>query len=652
MKKQYIILTFFIYLLMSQFSVAQTYIWGGPGDPNSEFANGLNDWTVNTVSPNDSALWVWEADGKADKGLWWYDRPAIASPSVSNGAAVFDSDYYDNGGISGNAGNGIAPSPQKAELISPSFSCEFNDKVFVKFNQFYRKWHGNPKFAVSYDNGETWPFVKDLNTEILLNNSTKNSSIQLIDISEAAAHQAEVKIKFIWDAEYYFWIIDDVYVLSDPAPDPQILGTWYPVDRFYTPQNFLTHDSLTFKMKVHNAGANLDNGKAFVKIINRNTYETVYSDSTIYSINADDTLDVNFNQYLLESDIDTGLYYVSYIVDSDNTETQEKKEIHQYFRIIGNPSTDPLSPTSSRYNICDDNPDQAYSYQGSGADGPKYSVYHINYYKTGDWVDNKSLKYRINYLNLSVWMRTENSDDKISYPANMSVLEMVDSIKDDLSNLKTKNGFIVDNIDNDQLIFLGSGEFDFNNVDKYELVKVPVTDADAEEEYIELSPGKKFLLTAYWPSGTRYYQAVDNHYFGIERFYYPDQIMSFRYGDYGGGGQFYGISRDIGAWVMGFEGNLHVSKLNEADKMPDNSLVILQNPVTDILKLNISFKNTVKLSTLVIHNLNGEVINYKNLYNIQDSKQTIDIGNIPNGLYIATIFTKDKHLSKKFVIQH
>ncbi|HEB61531.1 MAG TPA: hypothetical protein ENI82_00110, partial [Bacteroidetes bacterium] len=234
---------------------AQTYIWGGPGDKNSEFAGGLNDWTVNAVSPNDSALWLWEADGKADKGKWWYGRDAIESPSVSNGAAVFDSDYYDTGGTNGNHGDGPAPCPQTSELISPTFSCIGHESVWIRFNQYYRTWNSVTKIAVSIDNGESWIWEKILNEDISLNNSTERNSVKQINISNIAKNQAEVKIKFIWEGVYYFWILDDVYVMSNPPADPQIVGTWYPPDRFDTPKEIITHDSMKFKMRVINQGS-------------------------------------------------------------------------------------------------------------------------------------------------------------------------------------------------------------------------------------------------------------------------------------------------------------------------------------------------------------------------------------------------------------
>ena len=87
-----------VFMFLTVVSHAQAVLWGGAGDPNGEFNGGLNDWTVAALSDPD-ALWVWNATGDALDGAYSSGSGAINSPSVSNGAAVFDSDFYDNGGM-------------------------------------------------------------------------------------------------------------------------------------------------------------------------------------------------------------------------------------------------------------------------------------------------------------------------------------------------------------------------------------------------------------------------------------------------------------------------------------------------------------------------------------------------------------------------
>ena len=85
------------------------------------------------------------------------------------------------------------------------------------------------------------------------------------------------------------------------------------------------------------------------------------------------------------------------------------------------------------------------------------------------------------------------------------------------------------------------------------------------------------------------------------------------------------------------------------DILPDNT-VVFANPVKDKLVVNIDFKDNVEHATMAIHSLTGEIIEMRNIYNMKKDIQTFNTGSLPTGTYIFTIFTKDKLLSKKFVV--
>ena len=627
---------------------AQTYIWGGPGDKNSEFAGGLNDWTVNAVSPNDSALWLWEADGKADKGKWWYGRDAIESPSVSNGAAVFDSDYYDTGGTNGNHGDGPAPCPQTSELISPTFSCIGHESVWIRFNQYYRTWNSVTKIAVSIDNGESWIWEKILNEDISLNNSTERNSVKQINISNIAKNQTEVKIKFIWEGLYYFWILDDVYVMSNPPADPQIVGTWYPPDRFDTPKEIITHDSMKFKMRVINQGSvDSKNVAGTISIVKDDDLTSIYRDTVIFDIAAMDTIDIKFKSFVPDSDIDTGLYFALYQIDADSAASSYKKLYPQYFHVGGNYLDGSNVMYKWKYSICDNIPDQSYSYQGNNDDGTINTVIHLNYYKTGDWVDNPDIRFYSAFSYIGVRMLTPDNDN-ISYPIEMFVFEVADSIKDDFSNLKGDDD-IIGGLQGDQLKYVGYASEIMENVSQSELLTLPLSSAD-NDEGLFLKPGKKYFLGAMWNEGTRYYQTTDNYYHGIKRFFYPDQHLSFIYGDYGDGPQYYGVTREIGSWMMGFISKFTVSTRENA--LPESTVILRQNPVNRSLEVDIKFENNIKHATMVVYDMNGSIVHIKNIYNIKEASESFDVSSLPSGIYLFTLFTKDKLSTKKFVVQH
>jgi hypothetical protein len=644
-----------VVLLLFNQGNTQSYIWGGPGDNNSEFNGGLNDWTVVAVNPNANALWVWEADGKADKGGYWNNRNAIKSPSVSNGAMVFDSDFYDNAGIQGNQGKGIAPGSQTGELISPVFSCTGHTSVWLKFNQYYRNWKSTPKFSVSIDGGTTWATPITLNGDIKLNFSTTENSQILYDISNLAAGHANVRIKFIWEGEYYFWIIDDVAIIDTPAGDPKIMGTWYPPMHYGIAQNMANRDSMYFIMDVNNTGGKALTGiEGKITLYNDNLQKVFYTESKTFDLGINDTFRVFFDSYMAPANLDTGLYVALYEIKTDQAATTNGKSFIQYFRIYPNlfdRTEGGKNIYKTRFRNTDSSLDGGVSFQGSGTAGPIYDSYNINYYKMGDWVESPNYKISAVSTTLSVTMGT--TGDLISYPGTIRVFELADTLDNLLWNFDFLDGIGLDGKESKQLFYVGYGFKQIENVAKYANVDVEITDLD-ENGYLDLKPNKKYFVGALWEKGTRYYQGYDNtNGSGNKRFFYYlnnlYQTVSYTY--VSNDQRFYVLGSDYGAWAMDL--NIELSgftNTSEDQLLPANSVTIQENPLRDVLSVDLQFENSIDHATIVIHDLKGSIIELRNVYNLKESTETFQVGSFPAGQYVFTIFTKDKMLSKKFVV--
>ena len=645
-----LVFTFLTIALLGQAGISQTYIWGGPGDANSEFNGGLNDWTVNATP--DSALWVWEADGQADRGAYFGTRGPIQSPSVSNGAAVFDSDFYDNAGTSGNFGNGIAPAPQVGELISPEFSCEGHTSVWIQFNEYYRNYQSTTTYAVSIDGGETWIDGHPINTDVAVNAQIDPATVKLIDISDIAANQANVKIKFIFNANYYFWVIDDVYIIDSPPADPQIGNTWYPPNRFNTPQSQITNDSMYFIMQVINRGGvdMLDNG-ARVTIINENE-ETLFIDSLNFDVAVGDTVDLEFNSFMPESDIDTGLYAAVYEIFTENSATNLNKKIVHYFYISPSffDSWDGENNIyNSTYTFTDGHISGATNYQGAASE-PSSKVYNLNYYKMADWAENDNIEFRTTEALLKASLATR-PDIVPTLPVSIFFFEIADTIDNYLNNFRGDDGIIVDGKESDQLTYLGYASENYNNYEALSLLHVPFADAEDENDYILLKPNKKYLIACYWSDeGDYYIQAYDNHFNGTERYSYNGQFLSFIYTDFGGEGHYAAVGVKY-KWVLGMNLKMFVNTVSTDDELfQESTIQIKENPVRNNLYVDIHLNETVDKATMVIHNINGGIIDMRTVKNIKEGSYKFYTGNLPAGTYIFTMFTKDKLLSKKFVV--
>ncbi len=175
-------------------------------------------WSLNS-SPA-AASWQWSHDGRADEAIvngvpvaaqFYTSTGPIVSPSVANGAAMFNADAFTQGaGISG---------PLNSSMTSPSVDCSGQSTVTLQFNQYFRR-HSNIKSIVSVSNngGSSWSDF-EVNAAIAVNSATPNDDVQMIDVSSIAANQSDVKVRFSWEGGLaYYWLVDDVQLLGEENP--------------------------------------------------------------------------------------------------------------------------------------------------------------------------------------------------------------------------------------------------------------------------------------------------------------------------------------------------------------------------------------------------------------------------------------------------
>ncbi|MFN5295641.1 MAG: hypothetical protein ACK5BL_08935, partial [Flavobacteriales bacterium] len=151
----------------------------------------------------------------------------IISPTAANGFMIFDSNWWDNPDLpcsEANFGSGPAPGPHFATLTSPSIDLTAYSSVALKFNQYCKKLTGNTYVEVSIDGGFNW-FPVFSNPEVP--NPTTPYDEQVIQISTYVAFQPSVRIRFVFDAMYYYWQIDDVELINTYSNDLAITGFNY-----------------------------------------------------------------------------------------------------------------------------------------------------------------------------------------------------------------------------------------------------------------------------------------------------------------------------------------------------------------------------------------------------------------------------------------
>ncbi len=224
-------------------SIAQTKIWGvgsGVGEADAQFSNAfVNSTTASGYSTTQwTALTVYESGGVVTPGNAYWVRnltgvsqggyatgmTALASPSAANGAALFDSDFMDNGGVVGAFGTGTSPSPHKGELISPRIDLTGNtdQQLAVKFYSYYRRFDiTNYTISISTDDGASW--VESVDIQVLqpvaVNADVEGAVTAIFNTAtQGVANLTQCRIKFTFDGDYYYAFVDDI-TIEDILPN-------------------------------------------------------------------------------------------------------------------------------------------------------------------------------------------------------------------------------------------------------------------------------------------------------------------------------------------------------------------------------------------------------------------------------------------------
>ena len=348
--KKFILLSICTLLLVSGLIAQQDgdIVWGGPGDPNSEFDGGLNDWTTVGVT-DDDALWVWEADGKADLGAFsgGVDAVAIASPSVSNGAMVFDSDFYDNGGDNMGFGMGVAPAPATGELISPIMDLSDEFRVTLRFNEYHRNFQSTNAISYSMDGGTTWSDPQVVNGDVAINTAVPPTTLREVPIYGAEGSD-QFRVKFIMQGNYYFWIIDDVQILRRDRNDLQVNDNFYAVaPNWQTPASQV--DEFGFLVDISNLGGIEQTGVTVNMSIEDPSGTEIYSEDNDYG-QVGDSLVENSSFGDFTPPMEIGTYNATYSISADAPDdVPENNQLSFEFMLTDSVFSKETGPNSNRF---------------------------------------------------------------------------------------------------------------------------------------------------------------------------------------------------------------------------------------------------------------------------------------------------------------
>ncbi len=214
--------------------LAETFSNGIPSTWTSSESGGIASWEFrgpttfpdNTMGTRGSCLSAGQEFGEP-----------IESPTRGDGFVIFDSNYWDNDAnpcTLPNFGTGQAAGPHFATLETPSFSTIGSMYPAVDFFHYYRRLQGNIRVEVAI-NGGNWTSIYE--SMVPAGQATQKDARVRVSLGANAANQSEVKVRFVFDGNYYFWMLDDISIRNLHANDMSVLTASYGDFDFFAPEH-------------------------------------------------------------------------------------------------------------------------------------------------------------------------------------------------------------------------------------------------------------------------------------------------------------------------------------------------------------------------------------------------------------------------------
>ncbi len=586
-----------------------------------QFDGGIPDtWEIGPGQPA-GAVWQWRANGRADSALingamanaiLWGNRMPINSPSVANGAAMFNSDVYDSGGI--NVGNGPYPNGTSGTLTSPSADCSGQEKVYLTFYQYVRAFLTNSSCLVSASNdgGETWTDFP-INRPFTDARSSTRDDIQLIDISEVAANQPDVKVRFTWDGLYFFWLIDDVRLIAPPEYALALENFFYTPASFAQPLTQIATDTFVFNIGLSNLGSEPIPNLVFKGSVLRANNQLVYSDSLVLDVfpalYTDSTLRI---EQLWAPELGQGDYQLRFEVYA-----QDENIRGQDFTPLNDVRTVPFRVTANMF-AKEDAPDTGIR-PGTLID---YSI--GNFYQMSPMSGNNFVVDELRFA------AAVNPTDPplVGNVITFIIYKVKDEIESNWSNFD-ENG-------NESLDVAGFGTYEFTSGDdNLEILSVDVFNLDGHP--IPLEPNGRYLVVATYTDAARtIFHGTDDDidYFQVSTIVFTDQWYLGGFG-----------SEDAAVLRM----VIQLSTATDETPLEDKAMALFPNPSGDVLHVQLGLEAATP-AMFIMADMNGKVLDIREYANVQQETLQFNVSELPAGNYLLRLSTDAGTKTKQFVV--
>ena len=588
------------------------------GDENviweEDFANQIPE-NVSIESVGTYGDWIWS--NESTQGQWGANAGLIESPSVDNGFMLLDADYFNsypqNGVAEGEVGEN---SVNSSFIIGPiDLSSSETNALVLQFYTYYRiccfyPGNGNDlNVYISTDEGETWNDLNYIEGDIYEVN-VGTQKLSQIPLSGFNPNVESVHFKFEWLGTHYFWMIDDISVIQQPAYDLKMLSSWLTMENpagieYYSIPESQMPNEMLFGGEIYNYGYNDEiNVKLDGMIDNTNlmadvTYELIESDSTRF--------------------VETGLFDVSSLTSGTYTFTNSIQSNGDDALINDNSKTREFVISENEYQV--DGLYETFDYMGTGwpgGDAQSDGMRFANYFdiKESTTLTSARIGLYTNAFDTSLGnFQTTSGGEVIFYLCDTTGL-----LDPDVATLDMDFGGVI-------------WESDFIMVEDY-MVSDGFVSIDIPD--VPLDPNAYMLVVELYSNG------LENDIIIYDD---PSVVQPWFASLYWSteDNQWYSNPNAM-AIHMGINGHSYVN-INEDEVL--NNFDIYPNPTSSFI--NISNNELLnKETTISIYNILGENIMNLNMDKFESLK-TINIENLPNGNYIIKIDDGENNIYEKIV---
>ncbi len=635
----------FFLLLTSSALIAQTY-WGtNPGE--GDFDGGLNGWTVESIQ-NDST-WVWDQTGLMTGGVLGGQGESINSPTASNGVMIINADYNTT-----NPTNSLPPGPWPfyiTDLVSPVIDLSMvpiETRININFYQLFRFFGAETgytfsSYAYSTDGGATWSDRIDANPTLPQTTggngvpSTNGAATLRVPFEGGLAGSDNVKIKFTFAGNFYFWGIDDITISKRPDNDVKISELWRATAP-YASIPLSQIEPMSFLANIENIGSNTATGVELAIDVTTGG-NSVYNSSIPYGDLVADSLAENeiFGSFTaLEKGLHIGTYTLT-IAETDSnlgdntfsfelmvTDSTFSKENEATGTIQpGDTNWEPAEPKSWTYGN--------HFYINNGADYLANTASII--------VDGDSISDGLS-LTVKLWKWNPPLDDWAADPVNAQY----DCLPDDREQV-------------------GFGEYTIQATDEIDQVKViQLTDLNTLASGVQLDDNTHYvLMVEYVDTGAGNVvrlgsnDAIDyDPAIYVSRLNNAPRMSNMLAIDVDLEDQAFNDAGFIGQAVPCVRLNVINKNIleNTVETLDDAKLNIYPSPANEDMMVNIKLSKPYAEATIKVIDVSGNIIMEKQYDHLHSERLLLNVANYPNGSYFFQVSTSEGVKTKNFIVQH